>query len=189
MGEELCRNREWIEASSKYTALAFASSDSLRGWSRPLRPFVHWFLSDCRETRRQLNVARSVLNPILAQRKIQKKEAAERGESPPVHNDSFEWFEHEYAQGYDPATSQITLSLVAIHTTSDLLQVTMFNIARHPELFAPLREEVQRVLKSQGFTKQSLQELKLMDSVIKESQRLKPILLGELRHGPDSIKH
>ncbi|ETS84951.1 hypothetical protein PFICI_02976 [Pestalotiopsis fici W106-1] len=57
----------------------------------------------------------------------------------------------------------------------------MFNIARHPELFDPLREEIQRVLASSSFTKQSLQELKLMDSVIKESQRLKPIVLAPFR--------
>ncbi|ETS84952.1 hypothetical protein PFICI_02977 [Pestalotiopsis fici W106-1] len=105
MGEDLCRNKDWIEASSKYTAMAFSSGDTLRQWSRPLRPIVHWFLSDCRETRRQLNVARSVLRPLLEQRQIQKREAEARGETPSVFNDSLEWFEKEYSKGYDPATS------------------------------------------------------------------------------------
>jgi cytochrome P450 len=63
---------------------------------------------------------------------------------------------------------------VAIHTAKDLLQVTMFNIARHPEVFKAPRKEIVDVLQKNGLTKTALSGLKLMDSVIKESQRLKP---------------
>ncbi|KAI8287264.1 Cytochrome P450 monooxygenase [Colletotrichum sp. SAR11_57] len=82
-----------------------------------------------------------------------------------------------FKDNYDPATQQITLSLVAIHTTSDLLQQTMVDLAQHPDLFEPLREELVRVLGTEGLKKSALNNLKLMDSVLKESQRLKPALL------------
>lgn len=182
MGEEMCRDEDWIKASSEYTTAAFGHGDKLRSWPRSLRPLVHWFMPEAREVREKLNAARRAIKPLIEKREAKKAEAVARGEKPPVYNDSLEWFEQEYTTAYDPAVAQITLSIVAIHTTSDLLQMTMFSIARHPELFTPLREEVIRVLGSQGLTKQALYELKLMDSVIKEAQRMKPVLLGRFRN-------
>ena len=68
---------------------------------------------------------------------------------------------------------RIGLSLVAIHTTSDLLQEAMIRIAQHPELFQVLRNEIVEVLGRDGLKKTALYNLKTMDSVLKESQRLK----------------
>lgn len=181
MGEEMCSNKEWIKASSEYTTASFGNGDKLRAWPRSLRPLVHWFLPEAKEVREKLNAARQAIKPLIEQRKAKKAEALARGENPPVYNDSLEWFEQEYTTGYDPAVAQISLSIVAIHTTSDLLQMTMFSVARHPELFAPLREEVTLVLGSHGLTKQAMYDLKLMDSVIKEAQRIKPVLLGKFQ--------
>lgn len=178
MGEEMCRDENWIKASSEYTTAAFGNGDKMRAWPRSLRPLVHWFMPEAKEVRQKLDAARRAIKPLIEQRQARIAEAVARGESPPVHNDSLEWFEQEYTTGYDPAVSQITLSIVAIHTTSDLLQTTMLGIARHPELFAPLREEAVRVLGSHGLTKLAMYDLKLMDSVIKEAQRIKPVLLG-----------
>jgi hypothetical protein len=52
-------------------------------------------------------------------------------------DDSIEWFEREVSR-VDVATRQITLPLVAYHTTTDQLQQTMINIALHPELFSKM---------------------------------------------------
>lgn len=76
---------------------------------------------------------------------------------------------------------KITLSLVAIHTTSDLLQTVLIDLARNPELIQPLRDELARVLPAEGLKKTALYNLKLMDSVIKESQRMKPVLLCKFK--------
>jgi hypothetical protein len=65
MGEALSRNKEWVQASANYTTPAFSSGDMLQQWSRPLRPFVHWILPACPETRRLLNDARSILEPLI----------------------------------------------------------------------------------------------------------------------------
>ncbi|KAH8768417.1 cytochrome P450 [Diaporthe sp. PMI_573] len=181
VGDELCRNEDWIKASSEYTTASFGNGDKLRAWPRALRPLVHWFMPEAKEVREKLNAARRAIEPYVEQRKARKAEALALGEKPPVYNDSLEWFEQEYTAGYDPAVAQISLSIVAIHTTSDLLQMTMFSIARHPELFTPLREEVIRVLGCHGLTKQAMYDLKLMDSVIKEAQRIKPVLLAPWR--------
>lgn len=55
----------------------------------------------------------------------------------------------------------------------------MTQLARHPEVVKPLREEVIEVLRRDGLKKTALYNLKLMDSVIKECQRIKPVTIGK----------
>ncbi|KPM38517.1 hypothetical protein AK830_g8048 [Neonectria ditissima] len=180
MGEELCKNDKWVQVSSDYTLEAFRLSNVIRSWPRSFRPIIHWALPSCWRLRRKLDETRRVLQPYIERRARVKAEALARGEPSPF-DDSIEWFEKEYKTAYDPATAQITLSLVAIHTTSDLLQQVMLDVAQHPDLMADLRREIIQVLGAEGLKKTSLYNLKLMDSVIKESQRLKPILLAPIR--------
>ncbi|KAM0543466.1 hypothetical protein ACHAPJ_012264 [Fusarium lateritium] len=176
MGEELCRDDEWNKASEYYALKAFQAGHVLDQIPRWLRPYIHWFLPCCQEVRRALSVARKQLAPHIVQREEIKAEALARGEKSPF-DDGIEWFA-QMGSTRPAADCQISLSLVANHTTTDLFSETMLNIAAHPELFEPLREEVIRVLGEHGLKKTGLYELKLMDSVLKETQRLKPILLA-----------
>lgn len=177
MGTELCRDDEWNKASANYALKVFSATDVLREYPRWMRPVVHWFLPCCQEVRQALATAREYLKPHIERREKIKAEALARGEKSPF-DDSIEWFA-QAGSDREPADCQISLSIVAIHTTTDLLSSTLINIAQHPELLQPLREEVVRVLSSEGLKKTALYELRLMDSVFKETQRLKPILLGE----------
>jgi cytochrome P450 len=70
------------------------------------------------------------------------------------------------------------LAMAAIHTTSDLMTSIIVQLARHPEIFQPLRDEIVAVLSRDGLKKQALQNLKFMDSFVKECQRVKPISIG-----------
>ncbi|GKT65772.1 cytochrome P450 [Colletotrichum tofieldiae] len=181
MGEELCRDEEWVRVAGDYTATAFSVGYELGHWPRWARPVVHWFLPSCWSVRNLLAECRKALKPHLERRNAQKAAALARGDTKPIFDDSIEWYEKECTTKYDIASEQVTLSLVAIHTTSDLLQQTMLDLASHPELFQPLREELVRVLGAEGLKKTALYNLKLMDSVIKESQRMKPVLLSTWR--------
>jgi cytochrome P450 len=176
MGEDLCRDDEWVKVASEYTQQAFATGDILRGYPRWARPFVHWFMPSCWALRKKLKEAQQSLKPHIERRNLVKQQAIAEGRPSPF-DDSIEWFEKEFGP-HDAATEQIRLSLVAIHTTTDLLIETLFQIAVHPELFKPLREELVEVLSTGGLKKTSLYNLKLMDSVCKETQRLRPTLLG-----------
>jgi len=55
---------------------------------------------------------------------------------------------------------------------------TLFDIAAHPELQPPLHAEITGILSKDGMCKQSLTKMKKLDSVIRESQRLSPIVTG-----------
>lgn len=176
MGEELCRDEEWIKASSDWIVEAFRLRDIMGAYPRFLRPYIHWFMPSCWRLRKMLKRTRDVLNPHYERRERKKAEATAQGKTL-VYNDCIEWFSKEYRGKYDPAIEQMTLTLVANHTTSDLTHQVMLDIATHPELVQPLREEVIRVLSADGLKKVSLYKLKLMDSVLKETQRLKPVMI------------
>ncbi|KAF4443608.1 putative cytochrome P450 monooxygenase (lovA) [Fusarium austroafricanum] len=180
MGKELCRDEGWLKASSDYTIQWFIAGEGLRYYPRWMRPYIHWFLPSCQAVRKKLDEARKFLQPHIDRRNATKQEAIAKGRPSPF-DDSIIWFEKEYPGQADPARDQIGLSLVAIHTTTDLLTETLFNIALHPELLKPLREEIVSVLSTDGMKKTSLYNMKLLDSVIKESQRLRPVLLGVFR--------
>ncbi|KAL8321744.1 hypothetical protein RB597_007842 [Gaeumannomyces tritici] len=70
---------------------------------------------------------------------------------------------------------RLTLSFAATHTTTDLLAQVMARLAAACELIEPLRKEAVEVFGAEGWSKQSLYKLKLMDSALKETQRVKPI--------------
>ncbi|KAF4122151.1 Cytochrome P450 [Geosmithia morbida] len=173
MGEELCRNKAWTDISARYTLEAFKTGDILREYPPWMRSWVHWFLPGCQNSRRLLQEARETIKPYIVKRRQIKAEALARGKKVSF-DDAIEWLEATGSR-LDAATGQVMLSLVAIHTTTDLLQQTMTNIASHPDLFEPLRQEIVSVLSTDGLKKAALNSLKLMDSVIKESQRLKPV--------------
>ncbi|RBR12476.1 uncharacterized protein FIESC28_08600 [Fusarium coffeatum] len=177
MGEKLCRDEGWLKASSDYTLQWFIPGSELLTYPLWSRSFVHWFLPSCQAVREKLQKAREFLQPHIDRRHAAKQQAMKDGRTVPF-DDSIEWFEKEYPGQADPARDQIGLSLVAIHTTTDLLTETLFNITLHPEILTPLREEIVSALRTAGMKKTSLYNTKLLDSVIKESQRLRPMLLG-----------
>ncbi|KAH7009754.1 cytochrome P450 [Ilyonectria destructans] len=116
----------------------------LRLWPKILRPLVVWFLRGPTRLRAYLP-------------------------------DAIDWFQ-EIAKGerYNPGLSQLILGTVAIHTTSDLITQTVYDIMGNPDLIDDLRKEIVTAIGEGGWKKTSLYSLKLMDSVLKESQRLKP---------------
>lgn len=184
LGDKLCRNEQWLRITKSYTVTAFLAAQSLRIYPRYLRKLVHWFLPECRQVRAQLVEARQIITPVIEERHQARKTAAESGQSIPEYNDAIDWADQEAAlkgsTRYNPAVYQLTMSLAAIHTTSDLTSQVILDLARNPEFIQPLREEISSVLKAEGWKKTALYNLKLLDSCIKESQRMKPINASKL---------
>ena len=50
-----------------------------------------------------------------------------------------------------------------------------YYLAAFPEYLQPLREEVEEVIESEGWTKAGLDQMHKIDSFIRESQRLTPL--------------
>lgn len=167
---------------------SFKAAEDLRRWHWTIRPVANLFLAQCRAMRAMMDDSRRVIAPVLERRRQLREKALAAGEKPPVFNDALKWFEDaKTGKEYDVVHSQLVLSVAAIHTTSDLLSQTLINICQHPEIIKPLREEIISVYREDGWQKTALYKMKLLDSVIKESQRIKPISMSKLAPIPYSL--
>ncbi|KAJ5605308.1 hypothetical protein N7510_010462 [Penicillium lagena] len=171
LGDRLCRDAEWLEIITTYTTYVTTAVKQYNQYPALIRPFIGRFLPSVRELLRQVQKADKLMGVVLRER-----EALEAAGKKPDYMDAIEWFK-QTAKGrkYNPVYVQLTLSFVAIHTTADLITQVMFDLALNPEYIEPLREEVLQVLKTQGWKKTSLYNMKFLDSVLKETQRLRPI--------------
>lgn len=120
--------------------------------------------------RRTVARGKSIINAYIKKRETLKERP----------NDSIEWMA-QVAKGraYDPGNLQLAMSLAAIHTTSDLTKQALIDISQRPNLVEDLRTEVAGVLKTDGWEKTSLYKMRLLDSALKETQRLKPPSMSE----------
>ncbi|KAK6811308.1 hypothetical protein RU639_013109 [Aspergillus parasiticus] len=197
LGEELCRNPAWLEVSVAYSNQMFTTARELRGWPKILRPLISIFLPSCRRLRGLLEEARLLLAPFIAKRKsagafVQQGSVSEPGKS----IDAMDWLD-EVARGrpYDPLLAQLGLSFVTIDTTTDSLFNLLCDLSANEELLKALRDEIVGVIGAEPISKPSLQKLKIMDSVMKESQRMRPPLIVSMQRTakekvilPDGLK-
>ncbi|KAB2573778.1 putative cytochrome p450 protein [Lasiodiplodia theobromae] len=179
LGEPLCHDETWLNISITYTVNVIAAVHRLRTWPPFLRALLHHFLPECRALRAQVAEARRIIEPQVAARRRARRDAAAAGKEPPAARDALAWME---AQGVklakneravDPVEGQLLLSFVAIHTTSLTLLAALYDLAEHPEMAEMVRKEIVEVLREEGgWKKTSLYKMKLLDSCLKESQRL-----------------
>ncbi|KAL1982503.1 hypothetical protein VTN96DRAFT_1228 [Rasamsonia emersonii] len=171
LGDKICRDKEWLDVSVNYALDAFSAVRALRLWPSILRPFVQWFLPETRRAQKHLTVARRIIQREIEQRRREEALGHKRSSS-----DALDWA-REVAAGrpFDETLGQIGLSVAAIHTTSQLLTNIIYDLAAYPEYVAPLREEIKTVLQQEnGWKASALTKMKLLDSVMKETQRLNP---------------
>lgn len=184
LGKEFCRDPTWLKINTDITILAFRAVQELRVYPNLLRPVVGWFLPACRVLRSEVRKARKIIEPIVQKRRDYKAACLREQTNPEQFLDTIEWAEEcAGSQAYDPTVTQLTIALSAMHNTSDFLTQLVFDLCERPNLIEDLRQEIISVRKKVPWGKATIHHLKLMDSVMKESQRLKPTGLGEFLTG------
>ena len=175
------RTEDWIDCSVKYTGDVFGGGRALKKWNPLLRPVVYRFLKEFRDMRERELAAKRLMLPLLKERALAEKEP---GYKRP--NDFVQWMQDRSKGKPDfdfetQAILQLQLQLAAIHTTGMAMTHSIYDLAAHPEYIQPLRDEAHQVLRKHGgqFNKQALAEMRLMDSFMKESQRVNPLALGK----------
>ena len=110
----------------------------------------------------------SLLRPFIEDR-LKTVDLAKQGLAK-MPNDVIVWLlEVANGQPYDPVTVQLGVSVSAIHTTTDLLTLTLLELVAHPEIIGPLRKEIEDVVAEHGWGSTTLQKMTLLDSVVKET--------------------
>lgn len=119
-----------------------------------------------------------MVNEVLKKRAASQAERLRQGLDPETFADGLQWWQELSGPPCDPACLQLALIVSAVHSTIDLLSQTILNLAERPELVDELRQEIIAVRESQPWGKAAFYKLGLMDSVLKETQRIKPVSIG-----------
>lgn len=182
LGEPLCHNKEWLDISIKYTVDSFIAARKLRVTPPFLRPVLHHFMPEMKVIKQEVARARELIEPEVEKRRRARREAMAAGKEPPKPMDSLEWLD-EVAAGrpFDVALAQLLLSVAATHTSVRTLVALIYDLIENPHYIDLLREEIIEVLKEDGgWSKNSLYKMRLMDSVMKESQRMHVVAARKL---------
>jgi len=175
VGDELAQNPTWQQITTDYAVTMFMATRALRAWPRWTRPFVHWFLPACRSCRAEVKRARRILRKEMHERANQKEQALFEGNSPRKYEDTITWMEGiRSGRSYDAVAAQLGFAMAALVTTSELLKQVLINVCVHSELIEPLRKEIENSVRAHGWTIAGLFNMQLLDSFIKETQRLSP---------------
>ncbi|TIC94071.1 Cytochrome P450 monooxygenase ausG [Colletotrichum higginsianum] len=168
LGPEMSGNRRWVEINSQYTVVGLGAVMALRSWPRWLLPLIHRFHPQVRATQALLSEAREIMKHEREKRRQQKHRQV----------DSLDWFDEVASQRgdqYDPAVAQLTFAVAAMHSTTDQLCQVLIDLRNHQDVVDALRRELIEAVTREGWKQAAFNQLKLMDSVLKETQRLKPI--------------
>ncbi|KAL4966674.1 cytochrome P450 [Aspergillus stella-maris] len=171
LGERLSRDPRWIEATLGYMAEGLTSVFTLHLFPKCLHRVLQWVLPMCRQTRAHLKQAHTLMKPEIERRNKMKKKP----------DDTMTWMEEASAgSSYDPVAAQLSLSFAATHTTSDFLTKLLVHLAQNEGIVSELREEITREVPGPEIDKQCIARLRLLDSVMKESQRMSPLSLATM---------
>lgn len=176
VGPAVNRNEKWMDTSVNYAIHVFIAAVKLQFFPEWMRPIVQYLVSDLRSIDRDIIQAKSILRPIIEQR-LRDMESPGFEENKP--DDFIQWLldtlpEEDKVDIQTQTELQLILSAAAIHTTTNLAAECLFDLAAHPEWQEELRQEAFEVLENNdGWAKrESMGQLKKMDSFIKEAQRL-----------------
>ncbi|KAI0169271.1 cytochrome P450 [Hypoxylon sp. FL1284] len=174
IGPELCRSEVYLSASTGYTLDFINAVTNIKRWSRRWRWIGRYFTPEIGKLFAERRKAHDFLRPILEQR----RQAMQAGHDMP--DDALQWMlnrQDEYGLSDKVlAETQLNLSMAAIHTTTLTVTMILYDLVVRPDIILELRKEIDAVLAANDgvMTSQALFQMKLLDSVMKESQRVNP---------------
>jgi cytochrome P450 len=118
-----------------------------------------------------------IILPEVQMRRTRAQKALVAGNKPPAMSDTIGWMEISGERKVDYVAAQLSLTVAAIHATTEALTSALADLAIRPHIILKLREEMIRVIRQEGWSAQGLYKMRLLDSFLKESQRMHPVSL------------
>ncbi|KJA21005.1 hypothetical protein HYPSUDRAFT_166348 [Hypholoma sublateritium FD-334 SS-4] len=172
VGKPLCDNARF-RAICEQAAFEIFKGRFIRLFPEILRPFASRVVTGVHGLRAQME---EFVEPILRHRLEQER--LHGSEWPDKPNDVISWLMDGARAAKEPITlsdisSRVLLvSFGAIHTSSATFTAALFQLCLSPENAKELREEVESVIKEEGWTKDALSKMHKLDSYFRESQRV-----------------
>ncbi|KAJ7876913.1 cytochrome P450 [Mycena olivaceomarginata] len=170
----LCRNQTYLENNVQFAIEVIQSGQRIHLFPKLLHPLVAPFIS---RKNKSFGVALETLGPVVAERLSKENELGPNWPGKP--NDLISWL-LEDAEGEERKMPALVMRILfanfaAIHTSSMTFTHAIFDLTTYPEHLLPMREEAERIIKAEGWTKAALNSMVKIDSFLRESQRLNGI--------------
>ncbi|KAK7524575.1 cytochrome P450 [Phyllosticta citriasiana] len=175
VGTDFCHKEEWIHLSTQYTMDVIIAAEKLKILPAVLRSLaieLGWAPDLKRITEHREN-AKQYLRSIIQKRGQTMASGDGSCEKP---DDCLQWMSkkaEQHMHGYDDdavAISQLSLSMDAIHSTTITTTQALLNLATHPSVLTPLRNELTA---APALSPPATQQPHQIDAIL----RLSPVLL------------
>ncbi|KAK7058639.1 hypothetical protein VNI00_002275 [Paramarasmius palmivorus] len=170
VGLPLCRNEEWKALNIHLTTQVFKGALITNLAPKFIQPLVHWYFNP---RSKAFATASKLLRPMIIDRLEKLDSNDEDWESP---DDLLAWLikatdgKRERLNPDDLIFRMLSLNMAAIHTTA--FTHALFHLASRPALVKLLRNEMEEAISNEGWTKAAMGKTKMLDSFLKESQRM-----------------
>ncbi|KAF7336908.1 hypothetical protein MVEN_02127100 [Mycena venus] len=176
----LCRDPDYLTLCIDNTMDIFIWGTVINLLPGVLKPILAPLIS---KRKRNLRRALKFLGPMIDERVKQDNEYGSDWSDRP--NDLISWLLN-VAHGEErmtPILTQriLTLYAVSIQTSSMTLTSALYDLVTYPEHILPMREEAERVVVAQGWTKAALGNMHKIDSFLRESMRMSSQIIGLMR--------
>ncbi|KAJ7473570.1 cytochrome P450 [Mycena latifolia] len=155
VGLPLCREQGYLDLNISYTITIFTRGQLISFLPEFLKPILGPLLSTRRSSVRQVL---KFIGPLIEARLENEREHGRDGPDQP--NDLISWL-LQLAEGEERTAPALALrvlavNMAAIHTSSMALAAVLFDLTAYPEHILPMREEAERVVAEEGWSKAAL---------------------------------
>ncbi|OCH95706.1 cytochrome P450 [Obba rivulosa] len=170
VGLPKCRDDDYLDLVINFTSAVIKGRTLINLFPTWMKPFVGSLISS---TKRSADRATKHLQPIIDAREADFHKLGDSWDEKP--NDMMMWLMDEARDKPDMLEAVVKRILVinfaAIHSSSSSVTHALYHLAENPSILYEIRQEVDPVIKEEGWTKASLAKLWKLDSFMKESQR------------------
>ncbi|OTA86891.1 hypothetical protein M434DRAFT_146292 [Hypoxylon sp. CO27-5] len=184
-GPEMCDNEKWIGLAIRAPMVILSASSNVKATYHPWFRWLAKYFNQPTKAARQLHQeAAELLRPCWEAR-LAALDSRAPGQRP-QYEDGVQWLIEEYhGQGKELSLEQLCqdqlfLTIAFVHTTAVTSLSLMLDLIDHQESLVAIREEISGVQQENNgiWTRSALGSLWVMDSFMKESQRVHT--LGQL---------
>ncbi|KAF9235146.1 cytochrome P450 [Melanogaster broomeanus] len=172
VGLPLCRNPDWVNLNVLFAVDLIKAALVVGLFPRILAPLVARCLTGVTRTVRR---GMKHLRPIIEKRQKYLEKHGNKGADQP---NNFLSLLMEEAEGSDRNIKSLTRRVLSVNfDIFDNFTQALYNLAANPQYMQPLREEVESIVESEGWSKGALAKMRKIDSFLKESQRVEGSIL------------
>ncbi|KAH9992092.1 cytochrome P450 [Russula vinacea] len=171
VGVPLCWDYDYQTLNSNFADNVFKSATIVTLFPKPLKPIVLRMLSNLPS---QIQQQIEFIRPMVEERFAKMEEYGEDWDDKP--NDFLMWMMSE-AKGVERsveglARRLLTINMAAITLTSLTSIQVLYRFMANPEYLEPLRQEVDVVIKEEGWTKAGIDKMYKIDSFVRETLQI-----------------